>query len=299
MQVWSLIQFYSIDFSQSRISVEKCVSNQRTIKVCICFFCPCPGTSAPSAHNWQCPCFFGVLEATHEWRALEGRLVSSKSHATVWDGDGGLAGRNGREKCFRDERGHWFALQVNEWFCTKRKQKKIVWSRPFVCAQFFFALWYGVYVSLKVREQCKKGALEGRFVKSKSFSRVLAREEWKWTTISSFSPSGTLIFLPKENIIAMREWTGMTLVSNHKNPGLTYLLILSTLTLCICLWSERSRGTDFWPLFRRPSVQHSFCCPHGCRHSGRSNNLHNFRPFHPKVSHGAILVPNHFVIYTR
>ena len=29
-QVWSLTQFYSVDFSQSRISVKKCVFNKRT-----------------------------------------------------------------------------------------------------------------------------------------------------------------------------------------------------------------------------------------------------------------------------
>ena len=34
-QVWSLTQFYSVDFSQSRISVKKCVFNKRTIKVCV------------------------------------------------------------------------------------------------------------------------------------------------------------------------------------------------------------------------------------------------------------------------
>ena len=33
--VWSLTQFYSVDFSKSRISVKKCVFNKRTIKVCV------------------------------------------------------------------------------------------------------------------------------------------------------------------------------------------------------------------------------------------------------------------------
>ena len=35
LQVWSLTQFYSVDFSKSRIDVKKCVFNKRTIKVCI------------------------------------------------------------------------------------------------------------------------------------------------------------------------------------------------------------------------------------------------------------------------
>ena len=34
LQVWSLTQFYSVDFSKSRIGVKKCVFNKRTIKVC-------------------------------------------------------------------------------------------------------------------------------------------------------------------------------------------------------------------------------------------------------------------------
>ena len=32
-QVWSLTQFYSVDFSKSRIGVKKCVFNKPTIKV--------------------------------------------------------------------------------------------------------------------------------------------------------------------------------------------------------------------------------------------------------------------------
>ena len=34
-KVWSLNQFYSVDFSQSRIDVNKCVFYKRTIKVCV------------------------------------------------------------------------------------------------------------------------------------------------------------------------------------------------------------------------------------------------------------------------
>ena len=35
VQVWSLIKFNSVDFSQSRIGVKKCVFNKHTIKVCV------------------------------------------------------------------------------------------------------------------------------------------------------------------------------------------------------------------------------------------------------------------------
>ena len=35
LQVWSPTQLYSVDFSQSRIGVKKCIFNKRTIKVCV------------------------------------------------------------------------------------------------------------------------------------------------------------------------------------------------------------------------------------------------------------------------
>ena len=35
LQVWSLTQFYSVDFSKSRIDVKKCVFKKRTIKACV------------------------------------------------------------------------------------------------------------------------------------------------------------------------------------------------------------------------------------------------------------------------
>ena len=37
-QVWSIAQFYSVDFLHSRISVSKCVFSKRTIKVCVSIF---------------------------------------------------------------------------------------------------------------------------------------------------------------------------------------------------------------------------------------------------------------------
>ena len=76
-QVWSLTQFYSVDFWQSRIGVKKCVFNKRTIKVCV--------TSAPSAPHLTVSLY----------------LCSSGSNARgesrVQDRDEGVAGRNGRE----------------------------------------------------------------------------------------------------------------------------------------------------------------------------------------------------------
>ena len=37
-QVWTLTQFYSVDFPQSRISEKECDVNKRTIKVCVSCF---------------------------------------------------------------------------------------------------------------------------------------------------------------------------------------------------------------------------------------------------------------------
>ena len=61
-QARSLTQFYSVDFSQSRIDVKKCVFNKRTIKVCV----SCCWPLRPARHTWLCPCISVVPEATHE-----------------------------------------------------------------------------------------------------------------------------------------------------------------------------------------------------------------------------------------
>ena len=47
-QVWSLTQFYSVDFSPSRISVNKCGFNRRRIKVCVRWYWQSPETSVLS-----------------------------------------------------------------------------------------------------------------------------------------------------------------------------------------------------------------------------------------------------------
>ena len=89
IQVWSLTQFYSVDSSQSRIGVNKCVFFKRTFKVCVSCCCRCPGTSAPSAAHLAVSlylCSFGS-NARGESRAREGRRVSSKSPSRVRDGD--------------------------------------------------------------------------------------------------------------------------------------------------------------------------------------------------------------------
>ena len=98
-QVWSLTQSYSVDSSQSRISVKKCVFSKRTIKVYISCFWQCPGTSAPSATHPLVTLYLcsSGSNAQGESRALERCRVRSKSPSRVQDGDEGVAGRNGRE----------------------------------------------------------------------------------------------------------------------------------------------------------------------------------------------------------
>ena len=86
-RVWSLPQFYSVDFSQSRIGVKKYVFNQHTIKVCVTCFWRCLGTSVPSAAHLTVSLYLcsSGSNARGEWRALEGRCVSLKALQGVRD----------------------------------------------------------------------------------------------------------------------------------------------------------------------------------------------------------------------
>ena len=94
-QVCSLTQLHSIDFSQSRISIKKCVFNKRTFKVCVSCCWRCPGTSAASAALLIVSLYLHSSRSNSrgESKALEGRRVSSKSPSRVRDGDEGVAGR--------------------------------------------------------------------------------------------------------------------------------------------------------------------------------------------------------------
>ena len=85
VQVWSLTQFYSVDFAKSRINVKVCFQqthNQglRQYLLTVSLYLCSTGSNAQG-----------------ESRAREGRSVSSKSPSRVRDGDEGVAGRNGRE----------------------------------------------------------------------------------------------------------------------------------------------------------------------------------------------------------
>ena len=66
--------------------------------------------------TWQCPCFSGVLEATHEARlmAIQGRRVAKKS-VQGSDTERRDFLRGMEEKSISPMRGHWFALQANQY----------------------------------------------------------------------------------------------------------------------------------------------------------------------------------------
>ena len=77
---------------------HKCVFNKRTIKVCISCFWWCPGTYAPSMAHLTVSLFLCSSESN-----ARGESRAKKSPSRVWDGDEGVAGRNGRENYFPDE----------------------------------------------------------------------------------------------------------------------------------------------------------------------------------------------------
>ena len=94
-QVWSLTQFYSVDFSQSRIAVNKCVFYKRTSRFASGVVDGVLGPPHLARHTWRCPCISVVPEAMYVSRlkAREGHHASSKSASRVWDWQMGVNGR--------------------------------------------------------------------------------------------------------------------------------------------------------------------------------------------------------------
>ena len=106
-QVWSLTQFFSVNFSHSWIIGKFCFYSQ-TFKVCITCFWLCP-TCLPQ-HTWQGPCRSVFTEAIHEAKLGSWRS-NSKSHTivrddTVWP----ELLRGSKESNTILLRGYWFAL---------------------------------------------------------------------------------------------------------------------------------------------------------------------------------------------
>ena len=139
-QVWSLTQFYSVDFHNPGSVLQKCVFNKRTIKVCISCCWRCPGTSAPRATHLKVSLYLcsSGSNARGESRAREGRRVSSKSPSRVRDGDEGVAGRNGQKLCFPDEGSLIYPPGKSMFFYKKETEKKNeLEARPVFNASFF------------------------------------------------------------------------------------------------------------------------------------------------------------------
>ena len=68
------------------------------------------GPPRMARHTWRCPCISVVPEATHE--ASRGSETGTRE----------LLGGT-EENSLSVLMAHWFALQANQWFCTKWKQK--------------------------------------------------------------------------------------------------------------------------------------------------------------------------------
>ena len=116
-QVRSQTQFYSVDFSLSRIGVKKCLFYKRTIKVCSsCYFtaswdlqdyCSTPNWVLPSLKLWK----QRTRRVKGPWKAL------CQLKKALFEG---LRRRRGscweerRRKVFSLTRGNWFPLRANQ-----------------------------------------------------------------------------------------------------------------------------------------------------------------------------------------
>ena len=66
-QVWSLTQFYSVDFLQSRIDVKKWIFNKRTIKVCVSCCWRCQTSLKTTYADLDCAFVENALFYTDPW----------------------------------------------------------------------------------------------------------------------------------------------------------------------------------------------------------------------------------------
>ena len=122
-QVLSLTQLYSFDFSQSRIGVFSTNARSRFV---LAVFDGVLGPLRLARQTWLCPCFSVVPKATYE--ASQGPLKGTVSAEKALQGSetetrellGGT-----EEKSISPMRGHWFTLQANQWFFTKKETKKL------------------------------------------------------------------------------------------------------------------------------------------------------------------------------
>ena len=112
-QVRSLTQFYSVDFSRSKIGAKKCSLFQkhnqglRQLLLIVSWYhrAQCAG------QIWCCPCISVVPEAMHG--ASQGSEMETRE----------LLGGTG-ENSVSPMRGHYFALHTNQWFFYKKETEK-------------------------------------------------------------------------------------------------------------------------------------------------------------------------------
>ena len=121
-QVWSLTQFYPVDFlGQNLGSVKKSAFSTNTkSRFASAVFDGVLGTPHLARHTWQCPCISVAPEAMHKASQvpLKGAMSAQKArqatHETeIWELLGGT-----EENSVSPMRGHWFALQENQQFFT-------------------------------------------------------------------------------------------------------------------------------------------------------------------------------------
>ena len=90
-----------------------------------CVFDGVLGTPRVAQHTWRCPCISVVPEATHEAsRGPEKGAVSAQKALRGSETETRELLGGTEENSVSPMRGHWFALQANQWVFTKRKQKK-------------------------------------------------------------------------------------------------------------------------------------------------------------------------------
>ena len=78
--VWSLIHFFSVEFSQPRIGTSMCVFNKRTIKVGVKCTWRCAETTAPSEKHQTASLFLCSSRSNAQGtsRALEGSKMDTR-----------------------------------------------------------------------------------------------------------------------------------------------------------------------------------------------------------------------------
>ena len=121
--VWSLTQFFSVDFPPSRIVGF----SNNAVKVCVSCSWLCPGTSVPSTRHLMVSSFLCTSKSNTRGksRAFWADTAPFKSPRQRW----GSCWEE-RKRIVVNRRGDWFALQGNQLFLQKGNRKKIKLQCP-------------------------------------------------------------------------------------------------------------------------------------------------------------------------